>query len=525
MINIRNTLTKSTSIPNYKTFYNKYKRKFTSSRNNWFLQADSFSQKPKNDYIVSKEFFSKKHIHTSSLQKELLPIITPEHHELMHRNNSSVIPRNNSTKNTLSSQSNKNTIVFKLDFLRVNNNDFAGEDEMKRKKLMYKFIDHKVNNVFNSYKKNLQYINNNNHNSSENEDTKIDSSLMNNNNNHTGTISPYTKKNGSHSTSNSFNSNKMGTHFKSFHLSLISSKHDAIMKRYHYRTQAGKREGGVTKINQDTVLIETNINGIKSFNMFGVLDGHGVNGHLVSKFVSDYIKSALKAYFIHSKIKNLKDAYDKLTENDYSLIKHIYTNTESALIANNINCTYSGTTCVIVFHVGKHLICANTGDSRAIAVFKREKKLLNYEYKLLSNDHKPNVPQEQQRIHKQGGVVLQQQLGCIYYGPYRVWVKNENYPGLAVSRSIGDIIASKIGVTALPEVIEMEIDETLNYVIIGSDGLFEFIDNSALVKLSRKYYEDNDIKGLCRFLVSEASKRWRSQEQIVDDISMIALYF
>ena len=42
-------------------------------------------------------------------------------------------------------------------------------------------------------------------------------------------------------------------------------------------------------------------------------------------------------------------------------------------------------------------------------------------------------------------------------GPYRVWMKNENYPGLAMSRSIGDGIAHNIGVSDLPEIIEFEI--------------------------------------------------------------------
>lgn len=521
MLNIRNTLKKSTSIPNYKTFYNKFKHKFSLSRNNWFLQGDSFSKKHKNDYIVSKELFTKKHIQTPSPQKEFLPIITPEHHEFNQCNNSLGIPRNNSTKNKLLSQSNKNTIVFKFD-LHQSNNDFANEDKIQRKKHLYKLVNKKVNNVFNSYKKNLQYIYNNNKNSFENEDTKINLSVMNN----ASTISPYVKQNGNnHLTSNSFNIHKLNTHFKSFHLNLFSSKLNAIIKRYYYKTQAGKKEGGITKINQDAILIETNINNIKSFNIFGMLDGHGMNGHLVSNFVSDYIVSSLKSYCVQYKIKNLKDAYDKLKENDYSLIKNIYTNTESALIASNINCSYSGTTCVIVFHLGNRLICANTGDSRALAVFKRENKSLNCEYKLLSNDHKPNVPQEQQRIHNKGGVVFQQQLGHIHYGPYRVWVKNENFPGLAVSRSIGDIVASNIGVTALPEVIEMEIDENLNYIIIGSDGLFEFIDNNTIVKLSQRYYEQNDIRGLCNVLVKEATKRWKSVEKVIDDISIIALFF
>ena len=35
-------------------------------------------------------------------------------------------------------------------------------------------------------------------------------------------------------------------------------------------------------------------------------------------------------------------------------------------------------------------------------------------------------------------------------GPARVWLKKEQYPGLAMSRSIGDACAHSVGVSALP---------------------------------------------------------------------------
>jgi len=35
-------------------------------------------------------------------------------------------------------------------------------------------------------------------------------------------------------------------------------------------------------------------------------------------------------------------------------------------------------------------------------------------------------------------------------GPYRVWFKNEGYPGLAMSRSIGDLVATSVGVICEP---------------------------------------------------------------------------
>jgi hypothetical protein len=37
-----------------------------------------------------------------------------------------------------------------------------------------------------------------------------------------------------------------------------------------------------------------------------------------------------------------------------------------------------------------------------------------------------------------------------YMGPSRVWLKDQDVPGLAMTRSFGDEIASTVGITALP---------------------------------------------------------------------------
>jgi hypothetical protein len=37
-------------------------------------------------------------------------------------------------------------------------------------------------------------------------------------------------------------------------------------------------------------------------------------------------------------------------------------------------------------------------------------------------------------------------------GPHRVWLKNENIPGLAMSRSFGDYVAHQVGVSSEPEI-------------------------------------------------------------------------
>ena len=59
-------------------------------------------------------------------------------------------------------------------------------------------------------------------------------------------------------------------------------------------SQAGKGEDGFTKVNQDSFLVLQNQYNFKDFNIFSVLDGHGVNGHLVSRFVTKYFTSFFK---------------------------------------------------------------------------------------------------------------------------------------------------------------------------------------------------------------------------------------
>lgn len=92
---------------------------------------------------------------------------------------------------------------------------------------------------------------------------------------------------------------------------------------------------------------------------------------------------------------------------------------------------------MFLFH--SYVWCANIGDSRAIVgTFERN----NWSHYTLSNDHKPDSKLEYERIIACGGRVdsFKDQEGNPL-GPPRVWLKNENIPGLAMARSFGDSVA------------------------------------------------------------------------------------
>jgi hypothetical protein len=49
-----------------------------------------------------------------------------------------------------------------------------------------------------------------------------------------------------------------------------------VISCMNYKSQAGTNDNGTTKINQDSHVIIENVFGFDNFNIYGVLDGHGI---------------------------------------------------------------------------------------------------------------------------------------------------------------------------------------------------------------------------------------------------------
>lgn len=146
-------------------------------------------------------------------------------------------------------------------------------------------------------------------------------------------------------------------------------------------------------------------------------------------------------------------------------------------------------------------------------------------YQDLSRDQKPSQTDEMARILENNGRVEP------YFdengeplGPLRVWLKYEDIPGLAMSRSFGDELASTVGVIAVPEILEVNFKEEDKFIILATDGLWEFIESEECVKIVKDYYLKNDIQGAAEFLVKESSKRWIKEESVIDDITIIIVF-
>ena len=90
---------------------------------------------------------------------------------------------------------------------------------------------------------------------------------------------------------------------------------------------------------------------------------------------------------------------------------------------------------------------------------------------------------------------------------FSIWFKAQDStgPGLAMSRSIGDTQAKKIGVIYNPDLFEYTLIDENKFIIIGTDGLWDNIGNEEAVKLVGEYYEMKDkAENAARALVEKA---------------------
>ena len=303
-----------------------------------------------------------------------------------------------------------------------------------------------------------------------------------------------------------FNINKITSEFKGKKIKCI-----------HDISKTGL-SGDEKKVNQDRDFIFHNfVSGFENIFM-GVCDGHGFFGHEISEFIKENLPMDLNRIIKSKKLDLNKDDLSKV------LIETFKMENESLKRYKQIDSDLSGSTCVSVIYTPQKLIIANLGDSRCVlgTQVKNEWKYIN-----LSRDHKPDIKEEADRIKKKGGRIrpMIDEDGN-FVGPMRVYMKDKDMPGLAMTRSFGDNFASIAGTICEPEIKEHILVPEDKFIILASDGLFEFINSEEVGNIVKSYYEKNDIVGCCEYLYKESYRKWLCEEEdTVDDITIILVFF
>ncbi|XP_059628654.1 probable protein phosphatase 2C 33 [Cornus florida] len=306
--------------------------------------------------------------------------------------------------------------------------------------------------------------------------------------------------------------------------------------------------------NQDAMIVWENFCSRTDTVFCGVFDGHGPYGHLVAKRVRDSLPLKLSAHwevniksddvlkeislnttgsmnsedtsFISAEdesrasidveeTEKLPDLFQTLKE---SFLKAFKVMDRELRMFTNIDCFCSGTTAVTLVKQGQELVIGNVGDSRAVlATRDKDDSLLAVQ---LTVDLKPNLPAEAERIRKCRGRVfaLQDEPEVS-----RVWLPNNDSPGLAMARAFGDFCLKDFGLISVPEISYRRLTEKDEFVVLATDGIWDVLTNKEVVDIIASVPARSTA---ARTLVETAVRAWRCKYPTskVDDCAVVCLF-
>jgi len=249
------------------------------------------------------------------------------------------------------------------------------------------------------------------------------------------------------------------------------------------------------------------------FAFYGVFDGHGKQGHDISNFVKENLPKLI-----------IKDARFKEHNEDGKICIDAYKRIQNIIITadqmKKLDAQLAGTTCTTCIHSFVHnkLTFAHVADSTAVLAKLKDKTFTAVQ---LTRDHKPELKDERARIEKNGGRVV-----FDGYANHRVYAKNARYPGLNMSRCLGDLLGHQdCGISCEPETMEMQITAEDSFLLLCSDGVWEFITPQEAVDFVKDHGPAKAMVAAEK-LAKEAWDRWIKEEggAVVDDITVVLIH-
>ena len=307
-----------------------------------------------------------------------------------------------------------------------------------------------------------------------------------------------------------------------------------ITLRYAALSQRGYYPEDLFKANQDAFAVLTNFDSRIGDVLFSVFDGHGKDGDACSRYVRDGLDKELRHQLTkqgEAKAMAPEGIGDALTKAFLRLNREL-------LSQGGFDAEFSGTTAVTALFRGGQLHVGNVGDSRIVIGERRGEHVIAVP---LSHDQTPFRRDERQRCKAAGSYIRTggQLDGETRYSvawedalgvdddensgdPPRLWARDLRGPGCAFTRSLGDAAGEAIGVFARPELVSKELREQDQFVVLASDGVWEFISSQRVVDMVMGFH--NPLEA-CRAVIAESYRLWLQYDVRTDDITMILAFF
>jgi serine/threonine protein phosphatase PrpC len=332
----------------------------------------------------------------------------------------------------------------------------------------------------------------------------------------------------------------------------VSDEGEEVMKPLE--SSGKKHMGTLTLIGYKGGTMESQINQDRAFcvapyqienakvesKLLGVFDGHAKLGEQVSQYTLSELPKLLA-----TKLGSIDREPEQITQ---ALIETFVQMDQTAPAEISGGCTAS-----VVLQYGPKVYFANAGDSRSFLVVYRAKSQ-SVQVVYISREDKPDLADERARVESMGGQVYVPMQGTsrVLYSDPETGMQS----GLAMSRSIGDWDAGKLGVIPdplvevidIPELVEAQMyadcdvsdqdsgvvdatclatsDDVHIFAISATDGMMDFATPETIaqtVALSLYDKEGPHLLTALEQLIYLAAQGWEQSKQgrYRDDIAVV----
>lgn len=74
------------------------------------------------------------------------------------------------------------------------------------------------------------------------------------------------------------------------------------------------------------------------------------------------------------------------------------------------------------------------------------------------------------------------------------------------------------------EVKQLTLENSDKFIIIASDGVWEFLSNEQIAKIVWPYYVKNSPEQAGNAIVRMAAQKWKENDTVIDDITCITIF-
>ncbi|CAF1005926.1 unnamed protein product [Adineta ricciae] len=234
----------------------------------------------------------------------------------------------------------------------------------------------------------------------------------------------------------------------------------------------------------------------KLWSYFAIFDGH--NGVDTAKKAADHLDihllEAMNEMLSHQDDSTVTNGEPvRSSQLDLSKLRAAIKQTYFELDKNlkNMIKDDSGCVCITCLIGPEQIYLINIGDSRAI-IFSNEGHILAH-----TEDHKPDDPAEQERIHEAGGKISKPCPGDV------LRVENQ----LAMTRVLGDFTMDKHIVPPMADIVEYPRNSSAAFVVLACDGIWDVMTNTDVASFVIERVTTNKLEDIAAQLLDECLRR------------------